>query len=72
MQTSQRAMSSSHSTTGKIKVYVRTSDGTECDFDSPTGITLAAALRHEAGILLDEGCQGTMACSTCQVYVDKD
>lgn len=72
MYCSQRAMCSFPLTPGKIKVYVRTSDGTECDFDSPTGITLASALRHEAGVLSDEGCQGTLACSTCQVYVDKD
>lgn len=58
-----------YSTTGKVKICVKTADGTSCDFDAPTGMSLMHAIRDVAKLDMDGACDGCMQCSTCHVYL---
>lgn len=58
-----------YSTPGKVKVNVRTSDGTMVDFRAPEGMTLMHAIRDVGQLFMEDCCVGTMKCTTCHVYV---
>ncbi|KAG5497085.1 hypothetical protein GH5_01614 [Leishmania sp. Ghana 2012 LV757] len=60
-----------YSTSGKVKVYVKTQDGTLCDFEAPAGISLMHALRDVAKLEMDGACDGCMQCSTCHVHLSE-
>ena len=49
--------------------FVKT-DGTEQTFDVPNGISLLE-VAHRNAIALEGACEGSLACSTCHVIVDK-
>lgn len=58
-----------YSTPGKIKVNMAVQDGTELDFETPTGITLMEAIRDVAQLDMDVSCNKLMRCSICDVYL---
>ena len=45
-------------------------DGTQCEFEAPTGITLMEAARRHGIVGIVAQCGGACACATCHVYVD--
>ncbi len=49
--------------------FVQT-DGTEKTVDAPVGISVLEAA-HKNEISLEGACEGSLACSTCHVIVDK-
>jgi len=57
------------STPGKVTVHVKTVDGTLVEFPAPLGSTLMEAIR-DVGLFVEVCCSGTMACTTCHVYVE--
>lgn len=59
-----------YGTPGKVKVYAKTSDGTEVDFEAPVGVSLMVALRDYGELFVQHCCSGVMRCTTCHVYVD--
>ncbi|CAM42698.1 ferredoxin, 2fe-2s-like protein [Leishmania braziliensis MHOM/BR/75/M2904] len=61
----------SYSTPGKVKVCVKTQDGTLCDFEAPAGMSLMHAIRDVAKLEMDGACDGCAQCSTCHVYLSK-
>lgn len=46
-------------------------DGTEKEVDAPNGLSVLE-VAHKNGIDLEGACEGSLACSTCHVVVDKD
>ncbi|KPA74455.1 putative mitochondrial Adrenodoxin-like protein [Leptomonas pyrrhocoris] len=61
-----------YSTPGKVKVVVKTQDGTSLDFEAPTGMSLMHALRDVAMLEVEGACDGCMQCSTCHVYLSAE
>lgn len=59
------------STPGKVKVHVKTRDGTKCDVEVPAGISLMQALRDVARLDIEGACDGEMKCATCHVYLSE-
>lgn len=47
------------------------SDNTEKKVEAPSGLSLLEIARHE-NIDLEGACEGSLACSTCHVIVDKE
>lgn len=66
------AIGRSYSTPGKVKVNVKTQDGTAVEFDAAAGTSLMEAIRDTAGLEMEGACNGCMQCSTCHVYVAQD
>ncbi|KAG5471472.1 hypothetical protein LSCM1_01562 [Leishmania martiniquensis] len=60
-----------YSTPGKVKVCVRTPNGTLYDFEAPAGMSLMHAIRDVAKLEMDGACDGCMQCSTCHVYLSE-
>lgn len=50
-----------------MKITVQ--DGTQLDFETPTGISLMEAIRDVAQLDMDVSCQKKMRCSICHVYL---
>ena len=46
-------------------------DGTRREVDAPVGLSVLE-IAHRNGIDLEGACEGSLACSTCHVIVDKD
>ncbi len=46
------------------------SDGTEIQVDAPVGVSVLE-IAHKNEIPLEGACEGSLACSTCHVIVDK-
>ena len=46
-------------------------DGTAKEVDAPEGLSVLE-VAHRNGIDLEGACEGSLACSTCHVIVDKD
>jgi 2Fe-2S ferredoxin len=46
-------------------------DGTRKDVDAPLGLSVLE-IAHRNGIDIEGACEGSLACSTCHVIVDKD
>ncbi len=46
-------------------------DGTRKEVDAPNGLSVLE-IAHKNGIELEGACEGSLACSTCHVVVDKD
>lgn len=46
-------------------------DGTEKEVDAPNGLSVLE-VAHKNGIDLEGACEGSLACSTCHVVVDKE
>ena len=46
-------------------------DGTAQEVDAPEGLSVLE-IAHRNGIDLEGACEGSLACSTCHVIVDKD
>ncbi len=46
-------------------------DGTEKTVDAPLGISVLE-IAHKNSISLEGACEGSLACSTCHVIVDKE
>ena len=47
------------------------SDGTRQETDAPEGLSVLE-VAHKNGLNLEGACEGSLACSTCHVIVDKD
>lgn len=45
-------------------------DGTRRDVEAPLGLSLLE-IAHQNGIDIEGACEGSLACSTCHVIVDK-
>ncbi|GET91255.1 adrenodoxin-like protein [Leishmania tarentolae] len=60
-----------YSTPGKVKVCVKTQDGTPLDFEAPVGMSLMHAIRDVAKLEMEGACDGCAQCSTCHVYVSE-
>lgn len=45
-------------------------DGTRREVDAPVGLSVLE-IAHKHGIDIEGACEGSMACSTCHVIVDK-
>jgi ferredoxin-2, mitochondrial len=58
-----------YSTPGKVKVVVKTQDGSSLNFEAPAGISLMRAIRDVAKLEMEGSCDGCMQCSTCHVYL---
>jgi ferredoxin len=56
---------------GKVKVTFVMPKGDRKEFSVPSGTTLMEAARSN-GIDMEAACDGTCACSTCHVYLDKE
>jgi ferredoxin-2, mitochondrial len=66
------ALSSStayYSTPGKVKMHVKTRDGTHRDVYAPVGMSLMEVLRDIAKLDVAGSCDGRMECGTCHVYL---
>ncbi|KPI88080.1 adrenodoxin-like protein ferredoxin 2fe-2s-like protein [Leptomonas seymouri] len=61
----------SYSTSGKVKVRVKTRNGACLDVDAPVGITLREALRDVAQPGEFGSCNGNMECGACHVYLSE-
>ena len=46
-------------------------DGSKKDVDAPVGLSILE-IAHRNDIPLEGACEGSLACSTCHVIVDKD
>ena len=46
-------------------------DGTRREFDAPVGLSLLE-IAHKHDIDLEGACEGSLACSTCHVVVEKE
>ena len=46
-------------------------DGSEKEVDAQNGLSVLE-VAHKNGIALEGACEGSLACSTCQVVVDKE
>ena len=46
-------------------------DGTKKEVDAPVGLSILE-IAHRNDIPLEGACEGSLACSTCHVVVDKD
>lgn len=46
-------------------------DGTKKEVDAPLGLSVLE-IAHRNGIDLEGACEGSLACSTCHVIVEKD
>ena len=46
-------------------------DGTRKEVDAPNGLSVLE-VAHKNGIDLEGACEGSLACSTCHVVVDKE
>ncbi|KPI88078.1 Adrenodoxin-like protein [Leptomonas seymouri] len=56
---------------GKVKVALKTQDGSTVEFETPTGTSLMHAIRDVAMLEMEGACDGCMQCSTCHVYVSE-
>ena len=52
------------------KITFILNDGSEKTVDAPNGISLLE-VAHKNGVALEGACEGSLACSTCHVYVTK-
>ena len=52
------------------KIIFVLNDGTQKEVDAPNGISLLE-VAHKNHIPLEGACEGSLACSTCHVVVDK-
>ena len=46
-------------------------DGTRRDVDAPLGLSVLE-IAHQHGVDIEGACEGSLACSTCHVIVEKD
>jgi 2Fe-2S ferredoxin len=46
-------------------------DGTKKEVDAPVGLSVLE-IAHRNGVPLEGACEGSLACSTCHIVVDKD
>ena len=53
------------------KVTFIKTDGTRVEIDAPTGLSVLE-IAHRNNIDLEGACEGSLACSTCHVIVDKE
>jgi 2Fe-2S ferredoxin len=53
------------------KLTFKYPDGHEQEVDAPAGISIMEAA-HKFGVPLEGACEGSLACSTCHVVVDKE
>lgn len=53
------------------KIIFVLKDGSEKEIDAQSGLSVLE-IAHKNGIDLEGACEGSLACSTCHVVVDKD
>jgi 2Fe-2S ferredoxin len=53
------------------KITFITADGASKEFDAPNGLSVLE-VAHKNDINLEGACEGSLACSTCHVIVDKE
>lgn len=53
------------------KIIFVLKDGTEKEIDAPNGLSVLE-IAHKNAIDLEGACEGSLACSTCHVVVDKE
>lgn len=53
------------------KVTFKYPDGKEQEIDAPSGISIME-VAHKFGVPIEGACEGSLACSTCHVIVDKE
>ncbi|MBL0932122.1 MAG: ferredoxin family 2Fe-2S iron-sulfur cluster binding protein [Alphaproteobacteria bacterium] len=53
------------------KMYFVYPDGTKKEVDAPVGLSVLE-IAHRNDVPLEGACEGSLACSTCHIVVDKD
>jgi len=53
------------------KMFFVYPDGTKKEVDAPVGLSVLE-IAHRNGVPLEGACEGSLACSTCHIVVDKD
>ena len=53
------------------KMFFVYPDGTKKEVEAPVGLSVLE-IAHRNGVPLEGACEGSLACSTCHIVVDKD